>query len=68
MKECTNCGSLVTDQYAKVFSRREDGNVEVCPECPDRIRDKNGGYRAARSPRSNHNDSVDLDRREDTKE
>lgn len=67
MKECANCGNLVTDQYAKVFSRREDGKVEVCPKCPDRIRKPDGGWRAPRSTRSNHNERVDLDRSEETK-
>lgn len=49
MSECENCGTFVSERYARVFSR--DGNgVECCPACPDKIR-RNGEVREARLSR-----------------
>lgn len=39
MANCQNCGSYVTDRYAKVFTPPEMENPRVCPHCPDKVRD-----------------------------
>lgn len=36
--ECGNCGSLVTEQYVRVFAPSERVTVRVCPSCPDKLR------------------------------
>ena len=66
MPECRNCGAHVTEDYVRVFSRdpEEDG-VEVCPECPDKIRGKGGKPRDARSTRRTGG-NADHSRSEDT--
>lgn len=53
MAECQNCGNHVSDAYARVFAPDEvesDGEVRVCPQCPDRLR-IDGKVRDARSVR-----------------
>jgi hypothetical protein len=52
MPECQNCGSFVTDAYARVFTPRGVENPRVCPDCKDKIRD-GSDVREARSPRNN---------------
>jgi len=32
---CSNCGALVSDEYARVLA--VDGEVVACPSCPDRM-------------------------------
>lgn len=52
--ECANCGSHVTDDYARVFSPEDDPDeVACCPYCPDKIRAGAGDkhIREARSVR-----------------
>jgi NAD-dependent SIR2 family protein deacetylase len=51
MQECQNCGSDVTDQYARVFAPPGIHGVRVCPGCEDKIRDGKGQIREAHSPR-----------------
>ncbi|WP_438267184.1 DUF7563 family protein [Halorussus gelatinilyticus] len=51
MPECQNCGSFVTEAYARVFTPREIDDPRVCPECEDKIRD-GSEVREARSPRN----------------
>lgn len=67
MPECLNCGNNVTDKYARVFSKREDGKVEACPECPDKKRTHTGEVRDARATRRKSG-KADFSRSEDTKE
>lgn len=50
MTECQNCGSFVTDAYARVFTPNEQGAPRVCPNCEDKIRD-GAEVREARSTR-----------------
>jgi len=50
MIECQNCGSEVTERYAKVFTPGDVDQPRVCPHCPDKIRD-GAEVRMARSPR-----------------
>jgi len=52
MRECQNCGSFVTDAYARVFTPPGIDDPRVCPACTDRIRD-GAEVRAARSTRGN---------------
>lgn len=52
MPECQNCGSFVTEAYARVFTPRNVEEPRVCPDCEDKIRD-GSDVRKARSPRSN---------------
>ena len=70
MPECRNCGSHVTEDYVRVFSRDPDGEtVDVCPECPDKIRGSHGEVRDARSTRrTDGSDEADHSRSEDTKD
>ena len=51
MQECQNCGSEVTDQYARVFAPPEIPGVRVCPHCEDKLRNGKGQVRKAKSPR-----------------
>lgn len=54
MPSCRNCGGFVTRRYARVFAPEDvesDGEVRVCPDCEDKIRDTDGSVREARSPR-----------------
>jgi len=39
MPECQNCGSFVTDAYARVFTPTDQGEPRVCPNFEDKIRD-----------------------------
>ncbi|WP_449271471.1 DUF7563 family protein [Halobacterium bonnevillei] len=50
MPECQNCGSFVTDAYARVFTPNKHGAPRVCPNCEDKIRD-GAEVREARSTR-----------------
>lgn len=50
MPECQNCGSFVTDAYARVFTPDEEAEPRVCPSCEDKIRD-GAEVREARSTR-----------------
>jgi hypothetical protein len=50
MPECGNCGAFVTERYVRVFAPTGLHTVRVCPNCPDKIRDK-GEVRPARSNR-----------------
>lgn len=52
MPHCQNCGSFVTETYARVFTPRGVDQPRVCPNCEDMIRDGND-VREARSPRNN---------------
>ncbi len=52
MPECQNCGSFVTEAYARVFTPPGMDDPRVCPACEDKIRD-GGDVREARSPRNN---------------
>jgi len=38
MPECQNCGSHVTDQYARVFTPDGVENPRACPRCEDMTR------------------------------
>lgn len=51
MHHCSNCGSAVTATYVRVFARDDSTTLQVCPRCPDRVRD-GAGYRKARGPRA----------------
>ncbi|MFC6731566.1 MULTISPECIES: hypothetical protein [unclassified Haladaptatus] len=51
MPECQNCGSFVTDAYARVFTPTGIDDPRVCPRCTDKIRE-GAAVRDARSPRS----------------
>lgn len=39
MRECQNCGELVTEQYVRVFAPAGMDRVRVCPYCEDKLRD-----------------------------
>lgn len=42
MATCKNCERHVSDAYARVFAPREvesGGEVRVCPNCPDKVRE-----------------------------
>lgn len=52
MPECQNCGSFVTEAYARVFTPPEMENPRVCPDCEELIRD-GAQIREARSSRGN---------------
>ena len=67
MPECLNCGSAVSNDYARVFSKREDKAVEACPECPDKKRTHTGEVRDARATRRKGG-KTDFSRSEDTKD
>lgn len=67
MAKCLNCGHTVSNDYARVFSKREDGNVSACPECPDKKRTHTGEVRDARATRRKEGDT-DFSRSENTKE
>jgi len=51
LPECSHCGSAVSTDYIRVFA--VDGEVDVCPRCPDRVRDMAapGGFREAKASR-----------------
>jgi hypothetical protein len=53
MSECQNCGSFVTDAYARVFTPTEEEHPRVCPNCPDKLRD-GAEIRDARTARTSH--------------
>jgi len=42
-RTCQNCGSHVQKDYARVFG--DDGEVAVCENCPDKIREGDGTVR-----------------------
>jgi len=50
MPECNNCGSFVTEAYARVFTPDGIEQPRVCPNCEDKIRD-GADVRKARSTR-----------------
>jgi hypothetical protein len=50
MTECQNCGSFVTEQYARVFTPDGIDAPRVCPHCEDKVRD-GASVREARSVR-----------------
>lgn len=50
MPECTNCGTVVSSDYVRVFAPEGAEDARVCPNCPDRVRDGND-VREARSAR-----------------
>ena len=52
MPECQNCGSFVTEAYARVFTPQSVEDPRVCPDCEDMIRD-GAEIRRARSSRGN---------------
>lgn len=52
MPECQNCGSFVTETYARVFTPTEVEQPRVCPHCEDKLRD-GAEIRKARTSRSN---------------
>ncbi|WP_336345593.1 DUF7563 family protein [Halalkalicoccus ordinarius] len=52
MPECQNCGSFVTEAYARVFTPPGEEDPRVCPDCEDKIRD-GARIREARSSRGN---------------
>lgn len=69
MPECRNCGSHVTEDYVRVFGEDGAETVDVCPECPDKIRGADGKVRDARSTRRNETgEDVDHSRDEGTRE
>ncbi|WP_449267325.1 DUF7563 family protein [Halapricum hydrolyticum] len=41
MPECANCGSHVSEHYARVFTP-DGGQPQACPNCPNRKRGANG--------------------------
>lgn len=53
MPTCQNCESHVTERYRRVFAPPEtpEGEVRVCPQCPDIIRGDGGEIRESRSLR-----------------
>lgn len=51
MPDCQNCGSFVTQRYARVFTPRGIEQPRVCPDCTDKIRD-GADVRDARSKRN----------------
>jgi transcriptional regulator with XRE-family HTH domain len=50
---CQNCGAHVSRSYAAVFTPEDVEQPRVCPCCPDKIRERDGSVRDARSSRSN---------------
>jgi hypothetical protein len=42
MPECENCGSHVTDRYARVFTPDEVDAPRACPHCEDMTRGADG--------------------------
>ena len=42
MPECQNCGSHVTDTYARVFTPDNVTSPRACPSCETVMRDRNG--------------------------
>lgn len=50
MPECSNCGSVVSRAYERVFKPESVNDVRVCPNCPDLMRD-GSEIRQARAPR-----------------
>ena len=49
-RKCQNCGSMVTDRYARVFAPDGNAGPRVCPRCEDLVRD-GGNVREARANR-----------------
>jgi len=54
--ECANCGSQLSQDFAKVFTPDHEDRVRVCPNCEDKIRD-GGDVREARAPRNNRSET-----------
>lgn len=52
MSECQNCGSFVTEAYARVFTPTDVEHPRVCPHCEDKLRD-GAEIREARTSRTN---------------
>jgi ParB family chromosome partitioning protein len=50
---CQNCGAHVSQSYADVFTPDDVEAPRVCPSCPDKIRERDGSVRDARSTKSN---------------
>ena len=53
MATCQNCGRHVSERYVRVFAPHDveaSGEVRVCPNCPDKVRD-GGQIRESRSAR-----------------
>ena len=50
MPNCQNCGSFVTNRYARVFTPDGVEDPRVCPRCENKLRD-GGEVRDARSRR-----------------
>ena len=50
MPNCQNCGSFVTNRYARVFTPDGVDEPRVCPQCENKLRD-GGEVREARSRR-----------------
>lgn len=50
MPECQNCGSFVSEAYARVFTPDGTQHPRVCPHCDDKLRD-GADVREARSTR-----------------
>jgi hypothetical protein len=44
MPNCQNCGSHVSEDYARVF-REGDEPLRCCPDCPDRTRGAGGPWK-----------------------
>jgi len=42
MAECQNCGTHVTDRYARVFTPPDVEEPRACPHCEDLTRDGDG--------------------------
>lgn len=51
MPHCQNCKAHVTDLYVRVRTHRDEDEPQVCPHCPDKVRDHRGRARDARSDR-----------------
>lgn len=49
MATCQNCGSFVTNTYARVFTPDEHDAPRVCPSFPDTLRDA-AEIRVAKTP------------------
>jgi len=49
-RTCQNCGSTVTERYAKVFAPDASAGPRVCPNCEDLVRD-GASVREARANR-----------------
>lgn len=60
MPHCQNCGSHVTKDYARVFTPNDVDEPRVCPNCPDKIRDK-GKVRDARATRDSRTDPAEFE-------